>query len=146
MIEVRIIDTGIGIPRENIQKLFHIGEKNKISAGTAGEKGSGLGLVLSKEFVEKNGGSIWVESCVGKGSTFTFTLKKPYEDAIRKPKKTDRPATPLIRTDYDLQPSLCRAPYQFAVAVFLPCRYHFEPIKALHSVQCMAFRGSRFRV
>lgn len=43
-------------------------------AGTAGEKGSGLGLLLCKEFVEKHGGQIWVESKPGEGSSFTFSL------------------------------------------------------------------------
>lgn len=72
-IEVSISDTGIGICQENIDKLFRIDEKFK-TLGTLSEKGTGLGLLLCKEFVEKNGGRIWVESTPGAGSTFSFTL------------------------------------------------------------------------
>jgi signal transduction histidine kinase len=74
-IEVGISDTGVGIAPENQAKLFTIDSKHK-SAGTAGEQGTGLGLILCKELVEKNGGKIWVESEKDKGSCFRFTLKK----------------------------------------------------------------------
>jgi signal transduction histidine kinase len=74
-IEVGISDTGVGIAPENQAKLFTIDSKHK-SAGTAGEQGTGLGLILCKELVEKNGGRIWVESEKDKGSCFRFTLKK----------------------------------------------------------------------
>ncbi len=73
MMEIAISDTGIGISPENIQKLFKLGENFK-TEGTQKEKGTGLGLLLCKEFVEKNGGSILAESQVGKGSRFVFTL------------------------------------------------------------------------
>ncbi len=70
-----VTDSGIGIPEESIPKLFH--ETDHISTyGTNNEKGSGLGLLLCKEFVETNGGTISVKSALGKGSTFSFTLKK----------------------------------------------------------------------
>ena len=76
-VTVRVADTGIGIPPEKLLNLFRIDAKCR-REGTAGEKGTGLGLILCKEFVEKNDGRIWVESEVGKGTTFTFTLpKKP---------------------------------------------------------------------
>ncbi|MGD9977297.1 MAG: ATP-binding protein [Bacteroidales bacterium] len=69
-----IADNGIGISRENVTKLFQI-DKDVIATGTHNEKGSGLGLILSKEFVERNGGEITVESELHKGSTFTIKLK-----------------------------------------------------------------------
>jgi len=72
---VSIKDNGIGIPNDSIYKLFRIDE-NYSTRGTANETGTGLGLILCKEFIEKHGGEIWVESEVGKGSTFYFTL--PY--------------------------------------------------------------------
>jgi len=72
-IELSIADTGTGIPREKIEKLFGT-EENFTTSGTENEKGTGLGLILCKEFVEKNGGKIWAESVEGKGSTFRFTI------------------------------------------------------------------------
>ncbi|MCU0391815.1 MAG: ATP-binding protein, partial [Thermoflexibacter sp.] len=70
-IVIAVKDTGVGIGKERQENLF---KGNQVTEGTAGEKGTGLGLVLCKEFVEKNGGKIWVESEIGKGSTFYFTL------------------------------------------------------------------------
>lgn len=71
--KVEIQDNGVGIPDNVKYKLFSIDE-NYTSPGTQGEKGTGLGLILCKEFVEKNKGDIGVESEYGKGSTFWFTL------------------------------------------------------------------------
>jgi signal transduction histidine kinase len=71
--EISVTDTGIGIPAEAITKLFRI-DTTYIVPGTADEKGTGLGLILCKEFVEKHGGKIWAESQPGKGSTFIFTI------------------------------------------------------------------------
>ena len=72
---VSVRDNGIGMTGDIQAKLFD--KINPYSTrGTANEKGTGLGLILCKEFVEKNGGRIWVESAEGKGSTFWFTLPK----------------------------------------------------------------------
>lgn len=70
---ISVTDTGIGIPQERIDKLFKISE-NISTQGTNKEKGTGLGLILSKEFIEKHNGKIWVESTVGVGTTFKFSL------------------------------------------------------------------------
>ncbi len=73
LIMVSVKDTGIGIPAEELPKLFAIDQEYQTS-GTANEKGTGLGLLLSKELVEKNKGEIFVESQPGKGSCFSFTI------------------------------------------------------------------------
>ena len=70
---LKIADNGVGISPQNITKLFKIDE-DVVTIGTHNEKGSGLGLILSKEFIERNGGSISVESELGKGSAFTISL------------------------------------------------------------------------
>lgn len=75
MIEFSVADNGIGIKPENVNKLFRI-DLNYSTIGTAEESGTGLGLILCKEFINKNNGEIWVESEFGKGSTFKFTLPK----------------------------------------------------------------------
>lgn len=74
-IEIQVIDNGVGIKSEDIEKIFKIGS-NYSQRGTENEKGTGIGLMLCKEFVEKHGGKIWVESEEGKGSTFAFTIKQ----------------------------------------------------------------------
>ena len=73
-IEISIQDTGIGISQQILEKLFHINERNVSTKGTKGEKGTGLGLILCKEFTEKQGGKIWVESKVETGSVFYFSV------------------------------------------------------------------------
>ncbi|MGB5314657.1 MAG: HAMP domain-containing sensor histidine kinase, partial [Robiginitalea sp.] len=72
---ISIRDTGVGMDRLTLQKIFK--EENTHSTyGTANEKGTGLGLTLCKEMILKNGGEIWVDSLLRKGSTFYFTLPK----------------------------------------------------------------------
>ncbi len=70
---ISVKDNGIGIKEDAINKLFKI-ETPFSTRGTAKEKGTGLGLILCKEFVEQNSGKIWVESQIGVGTTFYFTL------------------------------------------------------------------------
>jgi len=72
---IAIHDNGVGIKTENIEKLFRIDE-NQSTLGTQNEKGTGLGLILCREFIEKHGGRIWIESEVRNGSTIYFTLPK----------------------------------------------------------------------
>ena len=72
-VSVSVKDNGVGIPRDMLGKLFRIDE-NYTTSGTANERGTGLGLILCKEFIEKHGGKIWVESDEGQGSTFCFSL------------------------------------------------------------------------
>ena len=70
---VSVSDTGIGLKKEDVEKLFRI-EESLSTKGTEGEMGTGLGLLLCKDFIKKHGGKIWVESEPGKGSRFVFTL------------------------------------------------------------------------
>ena len=70
---IEISDTGLGMDMEKTKNLFNI-KQNYSSIGTDNERGTGLGLVLCKDLVKKNGGKIWVESTLGLGSSFKFTL------------------------------------------------------------------------
>ncbi|MBA4407985.1 MAG: hypothetical protein C0397_01020 [Odoribacter sp.] len=72
-VKISVQDTGIGMSQTLVENLFRIDVKTG-RKGTEGEPSTGLGLLLCKEFVEKHGGEIWVESKVGKGSTFSFTI------------------------------------------------------------------------
>jgi len=72
-VEIKVEDNGIGIPEATRSELFDIGE-TVTTRGTANEVGTGLGLYISQDFIKKHGGKIWVESEVGKGSSFYFTL------------------------------------------------------------------------
>lgn len=72
-VEISVTDSGIGMNRELINNLFHI-DARVARKGTAGESSTGLGLILCKEFIEKHGGTLLVESEEGKGSTFAFNL------------------------------------------------------------------------
>jgi signal transduction histidine kinase len=71
-ITISVKDTGVAFSPERFQRLFS--PQNNSTTGTNNEKGTGLGLLLCKDFVEKNGGRIWAESNPGEGTTFSFTL------------------------------------------------------------------------
>jgi signal transduction histidine kinase len=74
-VEISITDTGIGMPEETIQKIF--GENQHFtSSGTDNEQGTGLGLMLVKDFLKKNNGSLIVKSKINEGTKFTITLPK----------------------------------------------------------------------
>ncbi len=70
---INVIDDGVGMKKDTIEKLFRIDENNS-TPGTQNEAGTGLGLILCKEFIEKHAGKIEVESELGKGSKFSFTI------------------------------------------------------------------------
>lgn len=70
---ITVSDNGIGIEKEAIPSLFNI-SRTRSTQGTAKEQGTGLGLLICKDFVEKHGGKIWVESEIGKGSDFKFSI------------------------------------------------------------------------
>lgn len=79
-VEITVTDTGTGIDPKDQRKLFRIDAKYR-TTGTANEKGTGLGLILCKEFVEKNGGTILLESELDRGTKFIFTVPS-YQDII----------------------------------------------------------------
>ncbi len=79
-IKVNVSDTGIGMDKTGIEKLFKIDEFHN-SSGTAGETGTGLGLIICNEFIMKHNGTIDVQSEVGKGSSFSFSLPLTKEDS-----------------------------------------------------------------
>ena len=78
-VEISIHDTGIGMKKEMIDSLFRL-DANVSRKGTEGEASTGLGLIICNDFIEKHGGKLSVESTVGKGSTFRFTL--PGEEKV----------------------------------------------------------------
>ncbi len=79
---ISVSDTGVGIPELNYARMFTL--ESVTTLGTEQESGTGLGLVLCKEFVEKNGGRIWFESSPGEGATFYFTLLEFQEEIVQR--------------------------------------------------------------
>lgn len=74
--EISVSDTGIGMSQFQIEKLFKL-NRDTNKEGTNNEKGTGLGLILCKEFIANHGGEIWAESKINEGTTFKFTLPQP---------------------------------------------------------------------
>lgn len=72
-VEITVADSGVGIPAEKQSEIFKI-DKRTNTSGTENEEGTGLGLIICKDFLARNGGQIWVESTQEKGSKFTFSL------------------------------------------------------------------------
>ena len=81
MIQVSVIDSGVGVPPEKLAHLFEL-MAGRSTDGTAGEKGTGLGLLLCKDLVEKHGGQLWVDSVVGQGTSFHLTLPKAHSTVL----------------------------------------------------------------
>lgn len=79
MVKISVSDTGVGIPDQELKKLFNIGS-SFTTRGTNNEKGTGLGLILCREFAEKHGGTIRAESKEGAGSIFHFTIPAAIEN------------------------------------------------------------------
>ncbi len=75
-VEITVSDTGTGIGKKQLKSLFSLNATDHLD-GSTNERGSGLGLVICREFVEKHGGRIWAESKAGKGSKFKFTCPFP---------------------------------------------------------------------
>lgn len=80
-IEISVSDSGVGMSATDLGKLFNA-ETHFTNPGTHQEKGAGIGLLLAKEFIEKNGGEIWAHSEPDKGATFTFTVKKHHKKQL----------------------------------------------------------------
>jgi len=73
MAEISVADTGVGIAPEDQEAIFE--EFRQVGTADKKVEGTGLGLALSRKFIELHGGRIWVQSQPGKGSTFSFTLR-----------------------------------------------------------------------
>jgi len=82
-VEISVMDSGVGMSAKDLSRLFNV-ETHFTNPGTQQEKGTGLGLLLTKEFVEKNGGTIRAASEPGRGSTFTFVLETVPAQRLKK--------------------------------------------------------------
>ena len=105
MVEITVADTGIGIPPEKLEDIFTSFEQ--VDASTVREYGgTGLGLSITKQLIELHGGQIWVESAVGQGSRFTFTMPVSPKSLRKKRSKTDEK---LVRVRAYVEPQVINA-------------------------------------
>jgi hypothetical protein len=95
-VTISVIDNGVGFAREKLKKIFRVDAVSS-SSGTDGEKGTGFGLLLCKDLVERNGGKIWIDSEKGKGSKIFFTLLTHKDSKVS---ETKIPAT-SVQYSYD---------------------------------------------
>jgi len=97
MVEVSVADTGVGIAPENIGKLFKkYGRLDESYATASASTGTGLGLYITKQYLEKMGGKIWIKSILGKGTTFTFSLPIAAGIDLQKHQKDEEQPTGII--------------------------------------------------
>ena len=94
-VEISVADTGCGMASDVLAKLFRI-DNQHTTTGTAGETGTGVGLILCHDLARKNGGALWVESAVGIGTTFHFTLPLACSAAIDAAKSNQEQAAGLL--------------------------------------------------
>ena len=99
IVQISVIDNGVGISKEKQKRIFKVDGVSS-TPGTEGEKGTGFGLLLCKDLVERNGGKIWLESEKDKGSAFHFTLPF-HENSVTETKKI-----PATRIQYTFDDSL----------------------------------------
>lgn len=92
MVQIDVADTGPGIPADQMQRLFT--RFFRVEGNNSPERGSGLGLVITRQLVERHGGKVWAQSEVGRGSTFSIALPiaHEYSDAISSPRATQATA------------------------------------------------------
>ena len=80
-VQVSVTDNGVGMSSDELKRLFN-SKSHYSKMGTANEAGTGIGLLLCKEFIELEGGRIWAVSKEGEGSSFKFVLKRANEEAV----------------------------------------------------------------
>ncbi len=132
-IEIRVQDTGVGMSIEKAASLFSASGQAS-TEGTAGEKGTGLGLTLVKEFAEIQGGTIRVESELGKGSTFIFTLLESKNTEHTDPSRELEPQKILIVDDEEINRILLQKNLEKQGHTVEVCKDSFSALKKLREV------------
>ncbi len=124
-ITISVLDTGAGITPENLNKLFKL-DTHHTTAGTDNEAGTGLGLILCQEMVEKNGGRIWIESEVGQGTTVKFTMPlqqssstTPYKSENDQTETASNHFTKVVENPPEARKKLIVPPAQDVLAILL---------------------------